>query len=156
MPADTMQEIKSLAGRHLNMVRSETGILAAFAEVERMETEAVSNFSVQGETDKETAANIRRAIEAEGQLKLCRLLGAASLEREESRGGFFGGAYRAEFPAQDDENWLRNVVLKKENGSITARSRLTKNFPPRSMRSSRPPGKPPTMTTTTSRRNSGR
>ena len=124
VPADTMQEIKSLAGHHLNMVRSETGILAAFAEVDRMETEAVSNFSVQGETDKETAANIRRAIEAEGQLKLCRLLGAASLEREESRGGFFGGAYRAEFPAQDDENWLRNVVLKKENGSITARTEV--------------------------------
>ena len=99
-------------------MRSEEGINAAFADLADIEQNAIPNIAATGETEKESATKVRQAIEAEGQITLCRLLGTASLERTESRGGYFGGAYRLEHPDQDDENWLKNVVLRKESGAI--------------------------------------
>lgn len=117
-PADILGEIKRLAGGNLNIVRSEAGINEVFSKVADIESNLIANISARGDDDKQTATKIRQAIEAEGQVTLCRLLGTASLERTESRGGYFGGSYRLEHPDQDDENWLKNVVLKKANGGI--------------------------------------
>ncbi len=117
-PADILDKIRNIAGTHLNTARSEAGINTAFSELTDIEKNMIQNISAGGEDDKETATKIRQAIEAEGQITLCRLLGTASLERTESRGGYFGGSYRIEHPDRDDENWLKNIVLKKLNGSI--------------------------------------
>lgn len=117
-PADILERIRQIAGTHLNIVRSEQGISSAFAMLADMEKGALAEVSAQGADDKDSATKIRQVIEAEGQITLCRLLGTASLERTESRGGYFGGAYRLEYPEQDDENWLKNIVLKKQNGAI--------------------------------------
>ena len=117
-PADILDKIRDIAGTNLNIARSENGINKAFSDLADIEKNLISNITVSGEDDKLTSVKIRQAIEAEGQITLCRLLGTASLERTESRGGYFGGSYRLEHPDQDDENWLKNIVLKKANGTI--------------------------------------
>jgi succinate dehydrogenase/fumarate reductase flavoprotein subunit len=61
---------------------------------------------------------MREAIEAEGQTRLCELMARAALERRESRGGFFGGHYRLDYPTLDNENWLKNIVLSNNGGDI--------------------------------------
>ncbi|MBT3914787.1 MAG: FAD-binding protein [Rhodospirillaceae bacterium] len=117
-PAEILDIIRQIAGENLNIARSEAGIKNVFSEIADIESNLIANISAQGEDDKQTASKIRQAIEAEGQITLCRLLGTASLERTESRGGYFGGAYRLEHPNQDDDNWLKNIVLRRSNGGI--------------------------------------
>lgn len=117
-PGEILDRNSHIANTCLNVVRSEDSIRQAYSELDDIEANAIPDMSAAGADDKDTAGKIRQAIEAEGQITLCRLLGAASLERTESRGGYFGGAYRLEYPDQDDENWLKNVVLRKQNGGI--------------------------------------
>ena len=38
----------------------------------------------------------------------------ASLMREESRGAM----YRRDFPETDNKNWLKNIIVKKENNEL--------------------------------------
>jgi succinate dehydrogenase/fumarate reductase flavoprotein subunit len=75
-------------------------------------------LSAKGATEREIFAQIRSAIETSWQNKLCTLIATAALARQESRGGFFGGHYRTDYPKLDNENWLKNIVLKPKNGSI--------------------------------------
>ena len=118
-PAEILDRHRQIAGNNLNVVRSTASIDQAFSDLAEIEKSALPDIAAQGEDEKDTGNKLRQAIEAEGQITLCRLLGTASLERQESRGGFFGGAYRLEHPDQDDDNWLKNVVLRKQNGDIT-------------------------------------
>ncbi|MFC1909065.1 hypothetical protein ACFLXD_04325 [Chloroflexota bacterium] len=38
-------------------------------------------------------------------------------------GGTLGGHYRSDYPAKDDENWLKNIILKRESeGAISYRT----------------------------------
>jgi succinate dehydrogenase/fumarate reductase flavoprotein subunit len=46
--------------------------------------------------------------EIKGSLLVSKAIMRASLEREESRGAF----YREDFPERDDDNWLKNILLK--------------------------------------------
>ncbi|MBT7268060.1 MAG: FAD-binding protein [Rhodospirillaceae bacterium] len=117
-PADILDRIRQIAGENLNVARSEAGINKVFAELSEIEKDMIGAISAEGDDDKQVANKIRQAIEAEGQVTLCRLLGTASMERRESRGGYFGGSYRIEHPDQDDQNWLKNIVLGKSNGAI--------------------------------------
>ncbi len=117
-PGDIMADLRQIAGEHFNVARSEASIKQAFAKLSAIEAEQIPEMSVQADTERQTEIKIRQAIEAEGQITLCRLMGTASLERKESRGGYYGGAYRMEYPETDDENWKKNVVLRSDNGAI--------------------------------------
>ncbi|RPI99863.1 MAG: fumarate reductase/succinate dehydrogenase flavoprotein subunit, partial [Deltaproteobacteria bacterium] len=66
----------------------------------------------------------RKAIEVDGQLDLAKIIATAALLRKESRGGYFGGHYRTDYPNRDDENWLKNIVIKNEKGSISSHTEL--------------------------------
>jgi succinate dehydrogenase/fumarate reductase flavoprotein subunit len=59
--------------------------------------------------------------EIKGSLLVSKAIMRASLEREESRGAF----YREDFPERDDDNWLKNILLKldEEAGDFTVSHR---------------------------------
>jgi len=52
-----------------------------------------------------------KALEVENIILCAKLSATASLERKESRWGFWH--YRADFPKKDDERWLKHIMLKK-------------------------------------------
>lgn len=52
-----------------------------------------------------------KTLEVENIILCARLSATASLERKESRWGFWH--YRADFPLRDDENWRKHIMLKK-------------------------------------------
>lgn len=54
------------------------------------------------------------AIEVSCMLTICESLLKSALERKESRGAH----YRSDYQDKDDENWLININIKKENGSM--------------------------------------
>jgi len=57
------------------------------------------------------------ALEMRFRLETGKIVANSALIREESRGGH----YRSDFPAMDNDNWLKNTVVWKENGSLKTR-----------------------------------
>ena len=117
-PGEVLSELSAIAFRDLNMVRNEPGLTRVKERMNDIRKNALPKMSARGATEKDTFDRLRKAIESEGQTDLCDIMAAASLERRESRGGFFGGHYRTEYPEQDDKNWLKNVILSKGDGGI--------------------------------------
>ena len=115
-PRAVLRDLSELAFKHLNMVRSGDGLKTVLDRVSHIKSGDLPRLSVS--SGPEAPAQMREAIEAEGQARLCELMAHAALERRESRGGFFGGHYRVEFPDMDDEHWLKNVVLGNRDGQI--------------------------------------
>lgn len=116
-PREVLHHLSEVAFRHLNAVRSADGLNRVLAEIAQLRSGDLAAMAVPDGPD--APVHLREAIEAEGQARLCELMAHAALERRESRGGFFGGHYRIEFPHQDDAHWLKNIVLGNEGGTIT-------------------------------------
>ncbi|MBA7624508.1 Fumarate reductase flavoprotein subunit [subsurface metagenome] len=121
-PSVLTKSVQTLANDYLNVGRDEKGLKKALGKLEQMEREMLPQMSAWAEDRKESAAILRQAIEVDGQLELARAIATAALQRQESRGGYFGGHYRTDHPSQDDENWLKNIVLKREHGAISCRT----------------------------------
>lgn len=115
-PREILSDLSDIAFKHLNMVRSGAGLNAALDRIAHIKSSALPEMAVAA--GPEAPVQMREAIEAEGQARLCELMAHAALERKESRGGFFGGHYRIEFPDIDNEHWLKNVVLSNRDGEI--------------------------------------
>jgi succinate dehydrogenase/fumarate reductase flavoprotein subunit len=61
----------------------------------------------------ESAHELMRSLEVRSVLDNARMILAASSERMESRKAPFG-FFRADFPKQDDKNWLAFLALRQE------------------------------------------
>ena len=118
-PSEIRRRVQSIANDHLNAGRNEKGLKNALEELERIEHEMLPQMTAWSEDSSRSASRLRQAIEVEGQIELSKIIATAALERTESRGGYFGGHYRSDFPLQDDENWLKNIVVKKDRDSIS-------------------------------------
>jgi succinate dehydrogenase/fumarate reductase flavoprotein subunit len=60
------------------------------------------------------AHDLFKVLEVENIILCARLSATASLERKESRWGFWH--YRADYPQKDDSRWLKHIMLKKGAG----------------------------------------
>ena len=103
------------------MVRTEPGLQQVLSETNVLRSDVLPRLAVRGE-GAARHNGLRGAIELDGQTELCRcMIAVAALERKESRGGFFGGHYRTDYPDRDDRNWLTNVILSKHGDEICIR-----------------------------------
>ncbi len=59
------------------------------------------------------------ALEAEFMVDVAEMIARAALAREESRGAH----YRADFPAEDNESWLQNILIRQEAGEFKLEKR---------------------------------
>ena len=55
-----------------------------------------------------------RYLELQNMLLISEMVCRAALLRTESRGSH----YRSDYPEEDNSNWLRNIVLRKEEGGM--------------------------------------
>lgn len=74
----------------------------------------------RAEIKVETPHELYRAMEVMSLLDVGEMLITSSLARKESRGVEF---YRADYPATDDENWLKFITLEKNNGNVLTKER---------------------------------
>jgi fumarate reductase (CoM/CoB) subunit A len=119
-PSELKRNIQSIAHNYLNVVKNEEGLNKALHELGRIEEEMLPRMSAWAEEQRERVSRVREAIEVSGQLETAKAIATASLYRTESRGGLYGGNYRSDYPDQDDDNWLKNIVLTREqDGSIS-------------------------------------
>ncbi|MFC1943835.1 FAD-binding protein, partial [Chloroflexota bacterium] len=117
-PSELKRSIQVVANTYLNVVRDEEGLKKAHQELERIEREILPRMSAMEADQKKRALRLREAVEADGQLELAKIIATAALCRQESRGGH----YRRDYPLQDDNNWVKNIVLKSEQGAISCRT----------------------------------
>ena len=121
--SEVKEKVQGIAKNYLIPVRSEDGLNKALNVIMQLEQEELPKMSAWAKEQKQGLAGLRLAIEVDGQLELAKIIATAALCRQESRGGFFGGHYRSDFPDQDDKNWLKNIILKRgDDGTISSRT----------------------------------
>jgi succinate dehydrogenase/fumarate reductase flavoprotein subunit len=105
-PFELTDRLKETMWLHCGLVRTRAGLLQARAQLAELDEES-STVSVAG--PREANPGWQQALDLESQLTVARLMVESALAREESRGAHF----RADFPARDDDGWLRTVVVAR-------------------------------------------
>ena len=98
---------------NIGQVRSAERLQQGLEQLDVLE-KAFDKIGVSGETVRERCDSLRKTYETHKLIQVARMLGTAALHRKESRGGHF----RLDFPDQDDENFLGNMIISAENGTV--------------------------------------
>ncbi len=98
-----LAKVKSILWRYIGPVKNEYTLNKALEKL--------------SEISSENAEEIQAGIEASNIVELGRILATASSIRTETRGNF----WRADYPDSDNEKWLKNVVLWKDEDDIKTR-----------------------------------
>ena len=103
-PAEMMSSLRELMWGKAGPVRSEAGLTEALGEVEGLRNKLLLSMAATGSAMLE-------ALEAPMALDVAEMVIRSALARKESRGAHF----REEYP-EEDESWLKVVVLEKGGG----------------------------------------
>ncbi len=127
-PAELRERIQDLALTHVGPVRDGLGIEKALTEIEQMKAKDLPNIYV---TAKDTVYNTEwvRALQVESMLQVLEIVARTSLMRRESRGAM----YRRDYPRTDNKNWLRNIIVRQQDGKVKLSTKpvvITKIKPP--------------------------
>jgi len=110
-PFEAKAAIQDVMWKRLGPVRDGLGIETAITAFERIEREQMTGMVI-GCKDRVYNRDRMEAIEVPLMVKTAHLVARAASERKESRGSH----YRTDFPERNDEDWLRNIVIKKDGG----------------------------------------
>jgi succinate dehydrogenase/fumarate reductase flavoprotein subunit len=89
------------------VVRSSDDLEEALAQIEDIR-------SGSRKCKVETPGDLMRSIGLQNMLILSEMVCRSALLRTESRGSHF----RSDFPQEDNANWLKNIVIRKENDEM--------------------------------------
>lgn len=112
-PFEVRHRIQRACGECMGVYRQTEKLEAALEELKRVRDEDMPKMVVSNKT-KTYNTEWKEAIENYNLLDAALLAVAATLTREETRGGY----YRPDFPERDDENWKCMLVGTKVNGEI--------------------------------------
>ena len=125
--------LRQVMWENVGIIRSEEKILSAINEIQEMlETLERGRF-----TPIAKKAEILGPLELKNMLRTAEIVTRAALMRKESRGFHF----RTDYPQQDDENWVKWIIITKRKGTEELNIELAE-IPHRSQ-SYRPPSEPP-------------
>lgn len=118
LQADVRLRCRMLAHEQLGSIRSAEGCEAALAEYAKIEAEDIPRMRLSDEartSEKVRGQELESALSVKNLALLGRLLGTASLAREESRGAH----YRTDFPDADEKGWAAVTrLVQGANGEI--------------------------------------
>ena len=103
-------ELGAIMDKHVAVFRDEAGLNEALEVVRRLKEEAKTVWV----DDKGTVFNqdVLGALELHFMLENAEPIVLGALERKESRGAQF----RTDYPERNDEEWLKHIVITKEDG----------------------------------------
>ncbi len=96
---EILHEVQNLTWTHAGPIRNAKSLREGLSRISEMEGRLA---------ELEAAGRSIELSEVKGSVLISKAIMRASLEREESRGAF----YREDFPQRDDDNWLKNILLK--------------------------------------------
>lgn len=107
-PFELKAAIQSVMWEKLGPVRDGAGIEAAISTLKEIQKEQMKGMVI-GCNDRVYNRDKMEAIEVPFMVRTAILVANAALCRKESR----GSQYRTDFPERDDKEWLKNIVIKK-------------------------------------------
>ncbi len=126
-PAPVRRKVQEMAQKHLGPIRTGEELAGFLAEIKRVKQEELPHLET---TSKGRSYNKEwlDAIELEHILDLLEFAAASALQRTESRGVHF----RADYPDTDNDNWLKESVVKRTDAGfeVTTRPVCTTSLTP--------------------------
>ena len=124
---EVKNKIKNIMWDYCSLVRDEKGLEEGLRMIKQIKSEDLPRLFVPDSSPVYNKSLIE-AFEAINMANLAEMIiGAASLRKESRR-----SHYRTDYPATDNQNWLKNIVIKKQNDRMqfaTADTALTKMKP---------------------------
>ena len=109
LPGQVKKRIRRAMWEHMNYIKTEASMLAAQAELDRIEAEDLPRMRMHTDT-RNFNYDWVDALDAVDMLKALQMQIGFSLHRKESRGCF----YRRDYPVTDNRNWLRHLVGRRD------------------------------------------
>lgn len=128
LPFDLTRDVKDLMWTSCGVVRTREGLLHARERLAEL-AERADAVAVPGPRQANYAW--QEALDLRSQVLVARLVTESALLREESRGAH----YRADFPHEDNANWLRYIVLSNSGDDV-----ITADYRPVQFTKACPPG----------------
>ena len=122
------EKIKTIMWEKCGLLRDKAGLTEGLRLIRNLKKKDLPRLAVPS-SSKCFNQGLVSALEAENMLQLAELSLISAGMREESRRSH----YRTDFPAANNANWLKNIVLRKQDGSYshaTAPPTITKFQPP--------------------------
>ncbi len=113
-PNELQKKMHEISGKKLGLIKEGKLLKEAVEELEKLLNDDVERLCVTSTKSKALNYEWIRALELRNMLTCLYLSARASLIREESRGEF----YRRDYTHTDNDNWLKNIVMKRKNGEV--------------------------------------
>ncbi|MFC1816261.1 FAD-binding protein, partial [Thermodesulfobacteriota bacterium] len=112
-PGVVKRSIQSVLWDDVGPLRNEAGLNNAIKRIEALKAKDIHEIQLR---DKSKCYNneLMEAIEIFNLIEYSEIIINAALMRTETRGGH----YREDFPDRDDKNWLKNILIKRDNGEM--------------------------------------
>ena len=110
LPGQVKKRIRRAMWEHMNYIKTEGSMLAAQAELERIEADDLSRMRMNTDTLNFNYDWVD-ALDAVDMLKALQMQVRFSLHRKESRGCF----YRQDYPVTDNRSWLKHLVGQRDD-----------------------------------------
>lgn len=111
LPGQVKKRIRRAMWEHMNYIKTEASMLAARAELDRIEAEDLPRMRMNTDT-RNFNYDWVDALDALDMLKALKVQVGFSLHRRESRGCF----YRRDYPVTDNRKWLKHLVGRRNEG----------------------------------------
>lgn len=105
---DLKRRIQKTMWKNVLVVRNESKLNKCIENLSEIRSDLSSKTEISNTND------LWGAIELENLIQTGEIISKAALQRKESRGSH----YREDYPSQDDQNWLKNIFIKKEKGDV--------------------------------------
>jgi len=112
-PIKIKRKIMDIMWEKCNYMKCEEDLLEALQQLRMIREEMMPRMVLRSNT-KRWNYDLVEALEVPRMLLCAEIIVTASLMRKESRGYF----QRKDYPETDDKNWLKNIVIKFENGKL--------------------------------------
>ena len=124
LPGQVKKRIRRAMWEHMNYIKTEASMLAAQAELDRIEAEDLPRMRMNTDT-RNFNYDWVDALDAVDMLKALQMQIGFSLHRKESRGCF----YRRDYPVTDNRNWLKHLVGHRDTSGSLALELLPVDLP---------------------------
>ena len=110
LPGQVKKRIRRAMWEHMNYIKTEASMLAARAELDRIEADDLSRMRMNTDNLNFNYDWVD-ALDAVDMLKALQMQVRFSLHRKESRGCF----YRQDYPVTDNRSWLKHLVGQRDD-----------------------------------------
>ena len=115
-PIQVKKRIREIVANNMMYEKNETGLKDAMEQFAKVEDELAPNMRLRSGSTRFNY-DLVDALDVQDMLEVCQITAHACLTRQESRGPHF----REEFPFTDNDNWLKRIVVRKEQDQVKTR-----------------------------------